>query len=79
MNAHEILLEAELFAFDMTNEEQERFNELQRELQDPAYLEDVETDLYTREMLPSIPISDAVRKACTEDMQLGAKNNWRTL
>lgn len=43
----------------------------------PEQLEDVETDLYTREMLPQIPISEAVRKECEQDMRDGQRNGWR--
>jgi hypothetical protein len=73
--AHDLLVEAELAAFDLPDD---RFNELQRQLQDPVYLEDVEQELELQNAVQNFPLSEAVRKECEKEMRLAALRNWST-
>jgi hypothetical protein len=72
----ELVVIAEETAFNTPD--QERFAELQSELQDSPWLNEVEEREELIEALSHITVSDAVRKACEQDMRDGQRNNWRT-
>ena len=74
----EILLAAELEEYDSPtlSPTDERFEELQRELQDPAYYDDVEQDIALYTAVQCFPLSEAVRVECEKEMKVAALRNW---
>lgn len=77
----EIILAAELAEYDSPTLSltDERFNELQRELQDPVYLEDVLQDLELQNAVQNFPLSEAVRVELQADLDRRAfTGNWST-
>ena len=57
--------------------DQESFEALQNQLNEPAWLGDVETDLHIRGMIGRLKISEAVRTQCEQEMAEGKRSGWR--
>lgn len=76
-DALELVVIAEEEAFNLPDEDERRFEELQKELLDPVYLQDVLQDLELHELIVTCPVSDKVRLECEREMQIGARTGWR--
>jgi hypothetical protein len=57
--------------------EQDRFDALQAELMEPAWMEEVQRDLTIRKTISRLEVSPEVRAICAAEIEAGRKSGWR--